>query len=80
MPTAAQQSLIEAITRALERDSRVESAWLSGSLGRGAGDEFSDVDIVAVVQGDPSATCTEYRDRLGEIAETVLARILLAAR
>jgi predicted nucleotidyltransferase len=46
--TTAQQSLLEAITRILSADARIESAWLSGSLARGAGDAFSDVDVTVV--------------------------------
>ncbi len=37
------------ITDVLERDERVRAAWLAGSLGRGAGDELSDLDLVVVV-------------------------------
>ncbi|HXC54374.1 MAG TPA: hypothetical protein VNU97_03700 [Rhizomicrobium sp.] len=48
MTTPAQQSLLDAITRVLSTDARIESGWLSGSLGKGAGDEFSDVDVTVV--------------------------------
>jgi predicted nucleotidyltransferase len=47
-PTAAQQHLIEAITRAVEAEPRIESAWLAGSLASGEGDAWSDVDMLAV--------------------------------
>ena len=49
MTTPFQQSLIDSITRALSADARIESAWLSGSLGKGGGDAFSDVDVTVVV-------------------------------
>jgi predicted nucleotidyltransferase len=48
MTSRSQNALIEAITRALAADIRIESAWLSGSLGKGGGDEFSDVDVTVV--------------------------------
>jgi predicted nucleotidyltransferase len=46
--TPAQQSLVDAISAVLQRDARIEAAWLAGSLGRNAGDEFSDVDVVVL--------------------------------
>ncbi len=48
--TLAQQSLIDAIVHVLAADMRIESAWLSGSLGRGGGDAFSDVDVTVVAR------------------------------
>ncbi|MFC0013506.1 nucleotidyltransferase domain-containing protein [Devosia nitrariae] len=38
-----------AISERLERDTRIEALFLGGSFGRGAGDRFSDIDLVAVV-------------------------------
>ncbi|HEX4303111.1 MAG TPA: nucleotidyltransferase domain-containing protein [Rhizomicrobium sp.] len=49
MTTLAQQSLLDAIVRVLSADDRIQSAWLTGSLGRGAGDVFSDVDVAVIV-------------------------------
>jgi predicted nucleotidyltransferase len=49
MITDRQQRLIDALTRMLSNDPRIESAWLAGSLGNGSGDAFSDVDILVVV-------------------------------
>jgi predicted nucleotidyltransferase len=37
---------------AFERDARVDAALLAGSLGRGQGDEWSDVDLVVAVTPD----------------------------
>jgi predicted nucleotidyltransferase len=48
MTSSSQKALIDAIARVLSADARIESAWLSGSLGRGAGDQFSDVDVTVV--------------------------------
>ncbi len=46
--TPAQQSLLDAITEVLQADTRIESAWLHGSLARDAGDEWSDIDVIAI--------------------------------
>src|SRR5580693_1214855 len=40
--------IIMSISLALERDERVAGLFLSGSLGRGMADRFSDVDLLAV--------------------------------
>ena len=38
------------MTEVLDGDHRVRGAWLAGSLGRGSGDDFSDIDLVVVVE------------------------------
>lgn len=43
------QHLVERLVAVLEPDERVRALFLTGSLGRGAGDEFSDVDTLLVV-------------------------------
>lgn len=48
MATAEQQRLVEGIGRLLQAEPRVEAAWLAGSLGAGAGDAYSDVDVLAL--------------------------------
>lgn len=50
--TSDQQSLLEALETALRPDVRILSAWLTGSLGAGRGDAWSDVDITLVVAAD----------------------------
>jgi len=55
MPTAEQQHLIDVLTRLIEVDPRVEAAWLAGSLGKGGGDEFSDVDLLLLVPENGAA-------------------------
>jgi predicted nucleotidyltransferase len=50
MSTPAQQDLINAAKRWMECDLRIDSLWLSGSLASGEGDEWSDVDLVAVTE------------------------------
>lgn len=37
--------LLDRLVASLERDERVVAAWLSGSLGRGTADAWSDVDV-----------------------------------
>ena len=48
MATARQAELIASVTRWAEADGRVRALLLKGSLGRGEGDERSDVDLVIV--------------------------------
>ena len=45
-----QQQLVGEITSALRGDADLRALFLAGSLGRGDGDRFSDVDLVAVVE------------------------------
>jgi predicted nucleotidyltransferase len=73
VPTDAQTSLIGKITTALQADARIGSAWLVGSLGRGNGDAFSDVDVMVVVPDDAFDTVFKaYAANLSAIAPTVL--------
>jgi len=70
--THPQQRLIDSINLALSRDSRIKSAWLAGSLGRGSGDAFSDVDIAVVVaDADLQAALNSYRENASSIAHVV---------
>ena len=72
MPTAAQTALIERLRAVLTADERIESAWLSGSLGKGAGDEWSDVDVTCVVAEEDIAACvSEYAGPKNPIGSTV---------
>jgi predicted nucleotidyltransferase len=50
MVTASQQKLIDEIGKLLHEEARVEAVWLAGSLGRGQGDIFSDVDLLVLVE------------------------------
>ena len=77
MVTDVQQGLIDAIHAALAADTDVEAAWLAGSLGAGAGDAYSDVDILALAPtGRASAVAARYAADLSVIAPTVLVNIL----
>lgn len=46
--TPEQQQLIDGAVRWLETNPRIEALWLAGSLGRGQGDVWSDVDLLAL--------------------------------
>jgi len=79
--TAEQQALADAIRRVLEADPQVHAAWLGGSLGRGVGDAFSDVDVlVLAAPGEASPMGRRYAERVGEIAEPVLVMVLYGGR
>src|SRR5258708_19197227 len=57
----------------LENDARIEAAWLAGSLGRGQGDRWSDVDVLALVQDDdPARVATSYVHDAKAIAKLAL--------
>ncbi|MGZ5932950.1 MAG: nucleotidyltransferase domain-containing protein [Rhizomicrobium sp.] len=76
MTTPAQQSLIDAIVRVLSADGRIESAWLTGSLGKGAGDEFSDVDVTVVVPDASYDALRHYSGDLSMVANVVRINIV----
>ncbi len=77
MPTPEQRTLIEAISGLLESEPRIEAAWLSGSLGKGEGDEFSDVDVLALAGDAPvPEVSADIAKRLGEVATPVLVNPL----
>lgn len=79
--TREQQDLVDAIGRALGADPQIEAAWLGGSLGRGAGDAFSDVDVVALVrQGSAAEVGLRYVRDAATIAEPVLVTPLFGGR
>jgi predicted nucleotidyltransferase len=73
MTTAAQDTLIERIVALLERDKRIAAAWLAGSIGRGEEDEWSDVDVVALVTGNAAEIGRTYAERSSAITDTVYA-------
>lgn len=73
MPSPAQQHLIDRATALLHSDPRIEAAWLAGSLGTGGGDQWSDVDLLALVtDGTFAETSAAIAERVDEIAPTVL--------
>ena len=70
MVTASQQKLIDEIGKLLGEEGRVEAAWLAGSLGRGQGDAFSDVDLLVLVEDGT----------LIEVSSTFVARLSTVVR
>lgn len=50
MLTAPQSNLLQHLCSALAGERRIGSAWLTGSLGAGRGDPWSDIDITLVVE------------------------------
>lgn len=73
----SRDELIERIVEVLQADGRVCAAWLSGSLGRGAGDRYSDVDVVAVVaEADRKAFLADWDSIVATIAPVVLTNQL----
>lgn len=81
-PTSEQQVLIDAISDVLEADNEIEAAWLSGSLGRGAGDAFSDVDVTTLVvpTAPPESVGRRYLQTAASIAPPLLVNALFGAR
>jgi predicted nucleotidyltransferase len=59
--TPEQQSLLDQLVTALRPDDRIGSAWLTGSLGAGRGDAWSDIDITLVVAAG------DIQDLLGDL-------------
>ena len=75
--TPAQQSLLDAITNVLEADTRIESAWLHGSLAHDAGDEWSDIDVIAIcASGAAEDAIRRYVTNPGAFVPTVFANVL----
>lgn len=52
---AEREALLARVRSVLLSDRRVTTAWLFGSIGRGEGDAFSDLDVVAVVTDEDIA-------------------------
>lgn len=79
--TDDQQRLLDAIHGALAADTDIEAAWLAGSLGRGGGDAYSDVDVLALVGGRPATEVgLRYARDAAAIAEPVLVTPLYGGR
>jgi predicted nucleotidyltransferase len=74
MPTTDQQHLIDEIARRLDAEPTVEALWLAGSLGKGQGDAFSDVDLLVLVADGPAG---EVSARLARDLAPALRVVLL---
>lgn len=73
--TPAQGQLLTRLARHLDSDSRIGAAWLVGSLARGLGDRFSDVDVRAAVDGGAlRAVVDEWPARVASLVELVFVR------
>jgi predicted nucleotidyltransferase len=59
MHTQAQRDVFERVSTLLRARDEVEALWLSGSLGIGEGDEFSDVDFLVLTPPDKIAALPE---------------------
>ncbi|MEO8115829.1 MAG: hypothetical protein ABI655_15675, partial [Phenylobacterium sp.] len=76
-----QQDLVDTISRVLAQDPEIEAAWLGGSLGRGAGDAFSDVDVVVLTgAGQAGKVGERYAKTVALIAEPALVNPLYGGR
>lgn len=81
MPTAEQQTLIDDLGRWIEANPGVGAAWLAGSLGRGEGDEYSDVDLLLLVgEGEAGAVSAVLADSLDQVTRPVLVNKLYGGR
>jgi predicted nucleotidyltransferase len=67
-----QQDLIDAVASALADDQTIRALFLAGSYGRGTADEWSDVDLIAVVTPeDQAALAAKWRAVLHSITPIV---------
>jgi hypothetical protein len=79
--TPEQQALADRIGRVLAADPDIEAVWIGGSLGRGGGDAFSDVDTVALVNGSRAADVGQrYARDISAIAPPALVNPLFGGR
>jgi predicted nucleotidyltransferase len=84
--TDSQRALADRLREVLAADARVEAVWLAGSFGRGVGDAWSDIDVLAVVAQEDIAAClAEYGGARNPVGDTVLlmslfGRIVSAVR
>jgi predicted nucleotidyltransferase len=65
-------ALLVRLTAALRADERIRAAWLTGSLGRGAGDRYSDLDVlVAVADADRPGLLDDWSGLADSVASIV---------
>ena len=75
--TPVQQDLVDRAKAQLLFDERIQALWLAGSLGRGKGDEWSDVDLLACcAEGTRAAVSAVLVGSIGEIAPPLLVNPL----
>ena len=70
---AERAALRERITQTLAGDARIAAAWLFGSVGRGEGDDLSDLDLRVVVFDEHVKTiCAGRQAYTAQVGEAVL--------
>jgi predicted nucleotidyltransferase len=75
--TPAQAHLVEKAKGHLSKDERIQALWLAGSLGRGKGDEWSDVDLLACCEeGTWAEVSADLQISIAAIAEPLLLNVL----
>jgi predicted nucleotidyltransferase len=75
--TPQQTALLRQVLPLLEREQQIEAAWLAGSLGRGSGDEVSDVDLLALCSpGTRGKVSQALASALEEEMEPLLLNVL----
>lgn len=80
-PTDDQAALIASVGAFLADELEVEAAWLSGSLGKGQGDAYSDIDVlVLVAPGAAPAVSARIAGKLPVVARAVLVNSLFGGR
>jgi hypothetical protein len=81
VPTSEQQCLIDALRCLVEAEARVEAAWIAGSLGKGGGDQYSDVDLLLLVaDGAIAEVCAALAVKLSAVVKSVLVNKLFGGR
>ncbi|MBN9335437.1 nucleotidyltransferase domain-containing protein [Devosia sp.] len=67
-----QQDIVAAVNAAFADNEAVRGLFLSGSFGRGTADEWSDVDLLAIVaKDDQRGVADQFRIALNELAPVV---------
>lgn len=75
--SSGQSRVLRRLLGCLEPDPRIEAAWLIGSLGRGLGDRFSDVDVLAgVAESALPGVVEEWPARAASLVGTAFGRPL----
>ncbi|MFZ0215422.1 MAG: hypothetical protein WAM30_05715 [Candidatus Dormiibacterota bacterium] len=78
--SSGQRGVLTRLIEHLESDSRVEAAWLVGSLGHGLGDRFSDVDLLtAVSESALPAVVDEWPACSASLVDLAFARTVYSA-
>jgi hypothetical protein len=70
-----QQPFIEQLTAAAQAHPAIRAAWLTGSLGRGAGDRYADVDA-ALLLSDKATFASQAEAWLNQLHPLVLYRLM----